>query len=108
MSTANTTAQQTTTSGVPTNAHNVNDGSQGARAAEGLGEKVKGGLGVVHGAGEGIRGNVNSFLDNVGEQIAGRGQGDVKPATRTEQERPAQVAARGADEFQAGMDRLRK
>lgn len=62
----------------------------------------------MHGAGEGIRGNVNSFLDNVGEQIAGRGQGDVKPATRTEQERPAQVAARGADEFQAGMDRLRK
>ena len=73
-----------------------------------VGDKLKGAFGVVHGAGEGIRGNINSFLDNAGEQIAGRGQGDVKPATRTEEQRPAQVAANGSDEFKAGMEALRK
>jgi len=69
-----------------------------------LGDKVKGGWNVLHGTGEGIRGNVNSFLDNVGEQMAGRGQGDVKPPTRTEEQRPAQVAANGADELRAGVN----
>ena len=61
---------------------------------------------MFHGAGEGIRGNINSFVDNVGEQIAGRGQGDVKPPTRTEEQRPAQVAANGADELRAGLNKF--
>lgn len=113
---------QTGTSTAPaaTSAHTVHDGSGGAQAANsesteplrsallmsGLGDKVKGGWNVFHGTGEGIRGNINSFVDNVGEQIAGRGQGDAKPPTRTEEERPAQVAAKGADELRAGLNQF--
>jgi len=73
-----------------------------------VGDKIKGGWNVFHGTGEGIRGNVNSFLDNVGEQIAGRGQGDAKPPTRSEEQRPAHVAANGADEMRAGMAQFQK
>lgn len=62
------------------------------------------------GAGEGIRGNINSLVDNVGEQNEGRGgTGAVKPATATQGgERPAHVAARGADEIKQGMAELQK
>ena len=61
------------------------------------------------GAGEGIRGNVNAFVDNLGEQVAGRGDTVEKPPTATGGgERPAHVAARGADEMQRGMAGLRK
>jgi len=72
-----------------------------------VGNTVKSVFNVAHGAGEGVRGNINSFFDNVGEQIAGRGQNDVKPAPRSG-EQPAQVAAKGADEFKAGMEGLQK
>lgn len=63
-----------------------------------------------HGAGEGIRGNINGFLDNVGEQIAGRGgQSDVGRANepRTGEDN-AKVAASGADEMKAGVDKLKE
>ncbi|WWD09150.1 hypothetical protein V865_007272 [Kwoniella europaea PYCC6329] len=81
------------------------DGSAGANAGQSLGDKVKGGW---NGAGEAIRGNANSFMDNVGEQIAGR-----DPATRPEShsaggQRPAGVAATGADEIQRGVAELKK
>ncbi|WVQ79137.1 hypothetical protein IAT38_001232 [Cryptococcus sp. DSM 104549] len=84
------------------------DGSAGANAGQALGDKVKGSWNVFHGTGEGIRGNVNSFLDNVGEQIAGR-----DPATTAQQpnaggERPAAVAATGADEFKKGVEELKR
>ncbi|GFZ42336.1 hypothetical protein JCM24511_00051 [Saitozyma sp. JCM 24511] len=134
-------------------AYSNNSQTQGGQAANSLGEKVKGGWNAFHGAGEAIRGNVNEFVDNVGEQIAGRGDHSVtagagtgtgahtaagnysstgtaatgpmgrstgaasgygagneaRPVTRTEGgERPAHVAARGADEFMQGMDRLKR
>ena len=59
---------------------------------------------------EGIRGNINSFIDNVGEQVAGRGGNDAaRPATATEGgTRPAHVAASGANEIEQGMAELRK
>ncbi|WVR03654.1 hypothetical protein IAU60_000649 [Kwoniella sp. DSM 27419] len=84
----------------------ANDGSAGAAGAQTLGEKVKGGWNVFHGAGEGIRGNVNSFVDNIGEQIAGR-DSTAKPSSASG-ERPSAVAANGADEIQSGMNSLKK
>ncbi|WVW81996.1 hypothetical protein I302_104001 [Kwoniella bestiolae CBS 10118] len=81
------------------------DGSAGANAGQSLGDKVKGGW---NGAGEAIRGNANSFMDNIGEQVAGR-----DPAARPEShsaggQRPAGVAASGADEIQRGVAELKK
>ncbi|WWC58310.1 uncharacterized protein I303_100850 [Kwoniella dejecticola CBS 10117] len=84
------------------------DGSAGANAAQGLGDKVKGGWNVFHGAGEAIRGNANSFIDNLGEQVAGRDPAQ-QPQTRSAGgERPAGVAAKGADEIQQGVAEFRK
>ncbi|WRT63880.1 uncharacterized protein IL334_000806 [Kwoniella shivajii] len=81
------------------------DGSAGANAGQTLGDKVKGGW---NGAGEAIRGNANSFIDNVGEQVAGRDPAS-QPQTRTAGgERPAGVAANGADEIQKGVADLKK
>ncbi|KAL7420082.1 hypothetical protein Q5752_005047 [Cryptotrichosporon argae] len=84
--------------------------SSDSTAANSVGDKVKGAWNVVHGAGEGIRGNANALFDDVGEQVAGRGSTDAaQPAQRTEGgERPAHVAARGADEIQAGMDKIHR
>ena len=86
--------------------------------ALGVGEKIQAGWKAFHGAGEGIRGNVNVMLDNVGEQLAGRGNantnanthvGGAKPATMSDGgQRPEAVAAKGADEFKEGMDGLKK
>ncbi|KAK8861771.1 hypothetical protein IAR55_002594 [Kwoniella newhampshirensis] len=56
-------------------------------------------------------GNINSFVDNVGEQIAGRGDSTTgtAPASRTEGgERPSAVAAKGADEIQQGMNQIKR
>ncbi|WWC85985.1 uncharacterized protein L201_000856 [Kwoniella dendrophila CBS 6074] len=81
------------------------DGSAGANAGQSLGDKVKGGW---NGAGEAIRGNANSFMDNIGEQVAGRDPAS-QPQTRSAGgERPAGVAASGADEIQQGMANLKK
>jgi hypothetical protein len=65
------------------------------------------------GAGESLRGNINSFVDNVGEQIAGRGDTahgtSQKPATVTEGgQRPAETAQQGAGEVNQGLAELRK
>ncbi|OCF36256.1 hypothetical protein I316_02130 [Kwoniella heveanensis BCC8398] len=81
------------------------DGSAGASGAQTLGDKVKGGW---NGAGEAIRGNANSFLDNVGEQIAGRDPASQPQSLSNNGERPAGVAAQGADEIQSGMNNLKK
>ncbi|ORX35352.1 hypothetical protein BD324DRAFT_652487 [Kockovaella imperatae] len=81
--------------------------SGGSVAAQNIGDKVGGALHVAHGAGEGIRGNINAFMDNVGEQIAGRGgEGCAKAESRSQD--PKAVAANGADELQAGMNDLKK
>lgn len=78
-------------------------------ACLGLGEKVKGGFQAIHGLGEGIRGNINSFVDGAGEQIAGRGDSAAHPTTRTENgQTPNQVAANGADEFKQGLNAMKK
>ncbi|WVF66058.1 hypothetical protein IAT40_000796 [Kwoniella sp. CBS 6097] len=81
------------------------DGSAGATGAQSVGDKVKGGW---NGAGEAIRGNANSFLDNVGEQIAGRDPASQPQSLSNNGERPAGVAAKGADEIQSGMNNLKK
>lgn len=59
-----------------------------------LGHTLKDGFKVMHGAGEEIRGNINSALDGLGDSIAGR-----KTVPNTEGDR---VAQRGAAEAEAG------
>ncbi|ORY24455.1 hypothetical protein BCR39DRAFT_546676 [Naematelia encephala] len=75
----------------------------------GIGEKVKAGWNLFHGAGEELRGTVNNTADQLGDAIAGRGGTGATPATRTGGgEHPAQVAASGEDEMRAGLAGLKK
>lgn len=77
-------------------------------------------LTACSGAGEAIRGNINDGLDQVGEQVAGRGNQPAaghsqigvthtQPATRSEGgKKPEQVAANGANEMESGLRQLRQ
>ncbi|WWC66730.1 uncharacterized protein I206_100635 [Kwoniella pini CBS 10737] len=103
MSSSNTNAYAAGTE--PTVSGTKADGSAGANAAQGLGDKVKGGW---NGAGEAIRGNANSFIDNLGEQVAGRDPSQQPQSHSAGGERPAGVAAKGADEIQQGVAGLKK
>ncbi|WVQ74567.1 hypothetical protein IAR50_004168 [Cryptococcus sp. DSM 104548] len=84
------------------------DNSAGSQAASGLGDKIKGSWNVFHGTGEGIRGNVNSFLDNAGEQIQGNNTAAATQQPSHKGERPAGVASKGADEIQKGVEQIRR
>jgi len=70
---------------------------------------IKGAWNVFHGAGEALRGNINSVLDGVGENIAGRGgkQEQTHPIPRSG-ETSSDVAARGQNEFSRGLDTFNK
>ncbi|KAF9740266.1 hypothetical protein PMIN06_010411 [Paraphaeosphaeria minitans] len=61
----------------------------GTHTGEGLGAAVKKGVGMVHGTGEAIRGNVNAAVDSA--------TGDRESAHRQQN-----IAARGVDEFEHG------
>ncbi|WVN85729.1 uncharacterized protein L203_100880 [Cryptococcus depauperatus CBS 7841] len=107
---SNMNAHTTGTAGTDPKSHSFvpgsnADGSAGANTAQGLGDKVKGGW---NGTGEGIRGNFNAFVDNIGEQIAGRDPAQTAQQPSAGGERPSGVAARGADEIRMGMDHLKK
>ncbi|KAF2244334.1 hypothetical protein BU26DRAFT_554321 [Trematosphaeria pertusa] len=64
----------------------------GAHAGNSVGEAIRKGVGMVHGAGEGIRGNVNAAVDSA--------TGDHESAARNEA-----IASRGADEMDHGYHR---
>jgi hypothetical protein len=55
----------------------------------GLGESIRKGVGMVHGTGEAIRGNVNAALDQA--------SGDKASATRNQE-----IAQKGVDEWDRG------
>ncbi|OWT36282.1 hypothetical protein J008_05743 [Cryptococcus neoformans] len=112
MSASNTNAYSAGTSGVDEKGHTYvagskADGSAGANAAQTAGDKIKGGWNVFHGTGEGIRGNINSFVDNIGEQIAGRDPAAASQRSTAGGEKPAEVTSKGADEFRTGVQQLK-
>ncbi|KXG47279.1 uncharacterized protein PGRI_011490 [Penicillium griseofulvum] len=65
-------------------------GSRAARAGEGLGNKVKGAAASVHGAGESLRGALNTAVD--------RAFGSNEGAERNEE-----IANKGAEEMRSGQ-----
>lgn len=63
---------------------------------------------VVKGAGDVIRGEVNSFADGVGEGIAGRNANE-RPPTKTDGGRaPETVAQKGKLEMDAGLNGIQR
>ncbi|CDR35723.1 RHTO0S01e05710g1_1 [Rhodotorula toruloides] len=69
------------------------------------GEKSRGAFGAIHGAGEAIRGTINSALDGVGDGIAGRPQGTVE--SRESARGEESVAQKGINEFNQGVASLK-
>lgn len=65
----------------------ANDNSAGASAGKNAGNLLKEGFTKIHGLGEAIRGNINSFADS---------------ATNTDSTKSSNVAARGIDEIETG------
>ncbi|KAK4686744.1 hypothetical protein P7C73_g3379, partial [Tremellales sp. Uapishka_1] len=87
--------------------HTTGTTADGTVAGDNVGQKIKSGWNVFHGAGESIRGNINSFVDNVGEEIAGRGGSAARPATASDGgARPEGVAASGNQEVKQGLSGL--
>ncbi|KAK4329849.1 hypothetical protein RTBOTA2_005833 [Rhodotorula toruloides] len=70
-----------------------------------IAERISGAFGAVHGAGEAIRGTINSALDGVGDGIAGRPQGTVE--SRESARGEESVAQKGINEFNQGVASLK-
>ncbi|BGP27108.1 hypothetical protein Rt10032_c12g4865 [Rhodotorula toruloides] len=68
-------------------------------------ERISGAFGAVHGAGEAIRGTINSALDGIGDGIAGRPQGTVE--SRESARGEESVAQKGINEFNQGTASLK-
>ncbi|GAA5871978.1 hypothetical protein JCM8547_006207 [Rhodosporidiobolus lusitaniae] len=67
--------------------------------------RVSGLFGAIHGAGEAIRGTINSGLDGLGDGVTGRPQGTA--TSRTSAAGEESVAQKGVAEFQKGVDALK-
>ncbi|BGP34798.1 hypothetical protein JCM10296v2_006621 [Rhodotorula toruloides] len=70
-----------------------------------IAERISGAFGAIHGAGEAIRGTINSALDGVGDGIAGRPQGTVE--SRESARGEESVAQKGINEFNQGVASLK-
>lgn len=73
-------------------------GPHGSLTLQAVGDTLKDGFHVVHGAGDELRGDINSALDGFGDSIAGR---DAAANNRDDR-----VAQRGAAEAEAGRQGL--
>ncbi|KAL8283804.1 hypothetical protein RQP46_005236 [Phenoliferia psychrophenolica] len=69
-----------------------------------VGERAKGLFGAIHGAGEAIRGTINSGLDGLGDGVAGRKTGEVTSQSSTGSNEG--VAQSGVAEAKAGYASL--
>ncbi|SCV74462.1 BQ2448_8101 [Microbotryum intermedium] len=90
------------THGVPTTESSSTD-----RTRETAGEKTKGLMGTIHGAGEAIRGTINSALDGAGDAVAGRESGSVT-ASNDGVKDGDNVARKGVEELKEGYAKLTK
>ncbi|GAA5886245.1 hypothetical protein JCM6882_001579 [Rhodosporidiobolus microsporus] len=64
-------------------------------------ERTRGIFGAIKGAGDAIRGTINSGLDGLGDGIAGRPQGSA--TSRTSAAGEESIAERGKREFEEGV-----
>ncbi|GAA6040865.1 hypothetical protein JCM8097_007755 [Rhodosporidiobolus ruineniae] len=72
---------------------------------ETLGSRTRGFFSAIHGAGEGIRGTINSALDGLGDGVAGRPSGTIESRSSANTEET--VADKGKKEFQAGVEAMK-
>ncbi len=62
---------------------------------------------AVGGAGEALRGNINSFLDNAGEGLTGNKASDAAHGSADyEKGGHGAVAQQGADDFKEGLNKV--
>lgn len=61
---------------------------------------------VIKGAGDALRGEINSFIDNVGEGIAGRSKDERPPTVTDGGRRPEEVAKEGEARLEKGLNGL--
>ncbi|GAA6046639.1 hypothetical protein JCM3770_003091 [Rhodotorula araucariae] len=74
-------------------------------AGASVGTRVRGVFEAIHGAGEAIRGNVNSALDGLGDGIANRPQGTVESRQSAASEES--VAQKGVRELNEGINAVK-
>ncbi|POY75850.1 hypothetical protein BMF94_0932 [Rhodotorula taiwanensis] len=70
-----------------------------------LGNRAGGVFNAMHGAGEAIRGNINSFLDQGGDALAGREHGSV-PSRETGTAGHESTAQKGINELSKGISQI--
>ncbi|EJD35597.1 hypothetical protein AURDEDRAFT_175323 [Auricularia subglabra TFB-10046 SS5] len=87
----------------PQRSHTDSANSAAGKAAGGIGDRIRGTFDVVHGAGEVLRGNVQNALDSFGDSITARDKNSVP--SRTQGGNP-EVAAKGVQEYQNGLDKV--
>ncbi|GAA5821133.1 hypothetical protein JCM10212_006431 [Sporobolomyces blumeae] len=75
--------------------------AEGNAVGQDIGTRSKGFFNAVSGAGEAIRGTINSSLDGVGDGIAGREQGTVE--SREKGENHGDVTNKGMADFKQGV-----
>ncbi|GAA95334.1 uncharacterized protein L969DRAFT_15197 [Mixia osmundae IAM 14324] len=71
------------------------------QAGQDIGKGVKGLFNTIHGAGETIRGTINSTLDGLGDGVAQRESGSA--ASRTEAQSGDSTVQKGQAEFKQGL-----
>lgn len=70
-----------------------------------VGEGAKGFFGAIHGAGEAIRGTINSTIDGLGDGVVGRNHGDVTSVSNSGTS--DNVARSGIDEVRESLAKLK-
>ncbi|GAA5992150.1 hypothetical protein JCM10908_001790 [Rhodotorula pacifica] len=81
---------------------NTGTTSTSGNAGADLGNRAGGVFNALHGAGEAIRGNINSFLDQGGDAVAGREHGSV-PSRETTTAGHDTTAQKGLNELNKGI-----
>ncbi|GAA5869314.1 hypothetical protein JCM3774_004204 [Rhodotorula dairenensis] len=86
-------------------AANTNATSTSGGAGADLGNRAGGVFNALHGAGEALRGNINSFLDQGGDAVAGREHGTV-PSRETRPAGHETTAQSGLSELNKGISEM--
>ncbi|GAA5973594.1 hypothetical protein JCM8115_000429 [Rhodotorula mucilaginosa] len=84
---------------------NTNATSTSSGAGADLGNRAGGVFNALHGAGEAIRGNINSFLDQGGDAVAGREHGTV-PSRDAPPAGHETTAQSGVSELKKGISEI--
>ncbi|BGP57680.1 hypothetical protein JCM8202_005462 [Rhodotorula sphaerocarpa] len=84
----------------------ANHSTSGGGAGKDAGKRTGGAFNAMHGAGEAIRGNINDFLDQGGDAVAGREHGSVS-SREAGGENHGATAAKGAGEYNKGVAEMK-